>query len=47
MIFKTLNKTDSKLAMEEWISTSKIPNMTEEYRKIREDLLVIFLNKSS
>ena len=42
MIFKTLNKTDSKLAMEEWISTSKIPNMTEEYRKIREDLLVIF-----
>lgn len=30
MIFKTLNKNESKIAMDEWINTKKIPLLTDD-----------------
>ena len=42
MIFKTLNKNESKIAMDEWINTKKIPLLTDDYNKIRNEILAIY-----
>ena len=42
MIFKTLNKNESKIAMNEWINTKKIPLLTDDYNKIRNEILAIY-----
>lgn len=42
MIFKTLNKHESKIAMDEWINTKNIPKLTEGYQRIRNDILEIY-----
>lgn len=42
MIFKVLNKVDSKKAMEEWINSyPELPKVPDDYEKIREELIKI------
>lgn len=42
MIFKTLSKHEAKIAMDEWINTQKIPELTKDYQKIRAEILNIY-----
>lgn len=42
MIFKKLSKHESKIAMDEWINTQKIPELTKDYQKIRAEIVNIY-----
>ena len=42
MRFKTLSKHEAKIAMDEWVNTQKLPELTDEYKKIRFEIVNIY-----